>query len=211
VVCYLYEGGENGQYSNEACASSGECYAPSDFTFEYTSNFKAKLRWQKPEPFQGVSGYFIYRKDGEDGTYKRIKIVGANTTTYTDNSVSEEGHYYYQIKTYYQDLDCYSAPAAWINDPNQFYLHFYYSTDGVNEQAGNSISIFPNPTTSRFTVEGADMNHISVYNLVGQKVYEMECQGNSVDINLSNAETGIYMVRISTANGEVTKRITVIR
>jgi hypothetical protein len=108
-------------------------------------------------------------------------------------------------------MDCFSAPAAWIYDPNQFYLHVYYSTDGINEQADNSISIFPNPTTSLFTVEGQGLNHVTVYNLVGQKVYEMECRGESVDINLSDVETGIYMVRISTANGEVTKRITVIR
>jgi hypothetical protein len=39
----------------------------------------------------------------------------------------------------------------------------------------------------------------------------MECSGESVDINLNDVETGIYMVRISTDNGEVTKRITVIR
>lgn len=211
MVSYFYDGGENGQYSNESCATSGDCYAPTQFNFEYTSLHKPKMRWNKPNPSTGLSGYYVYRKDGEDGTYQEINLLGSNATTYTDNSLREEGHYYYKLVAYYQGLDCYSAPAAYKYDPNQFYLHVYYSTDGVNEHAENSISIFPNPTTSRFTVEGADMNHISVYNLVGQKVYEMECQGNSVDINLSNAETGIYMVRISTANGEVTKRITVIR
>ena len=212
-VGYFYNGGENGQYSNESCATSGACYAPTGFTFEYNVNndYKPKLMWQKPEPHDGLSGYYIFRKFGEDGTYERIKIATANATNYSDNSVSQEGHYYYQIYAYYQSMDCFSAPGAWINDPNQFYLHLYYSPTGVNEQAGSNISIYPNPTTSRFTVEGEAMNHISVYNLVGQKVYEMECQGNSVDINLSNAETGIYMVRVSTDNGEVTKRITVIR
>ena len=210
-VSYFYDGGENGQYSNESCATSGDCYAPRDFTFEYTNNNKIKLMWQKPEPSTGLSGNYIFRKYGEDGTYERIKITGANATSYTDNSLHEDGHYYYTICAYYQGLDCYSAPAAWIYDSNQFYLHVYYSADGVDEQAENGISIFPNPTTSRFTVEGEAMNHIAVYNLVGQKVYEMECQGESVDINLSNAETGIYMVRIFTDNGEVTKRITVIR
>ena len=46
---------------------------------------------------------------------------------------------------------------------------------------------------------------------MGQKVYEMNCQGESVDVNLSHVETGVYMVRISTVNGETTKRITIIR
>ena len=211
LVTYFYYGGENGQYSNESCATSGACYAPTDFTFEYTSAFKPKLKWQKPEPSEGLSGYFIYRRNGEDGEYVRIKMTSANSTSYTDNTLSENGHYYYKIYAYYQDMDCYSAPAAWIYDPNQFYLHVYYSTDGVDEQMENAVSVFPNPTTSRFTVEGQGLNHVTVYNLMGQKVYEMECRGGSADINLSDAEAGIYMVRVSTVNGEVTKRITVIR
>ena len=211
-VGYFYNGGENGQYSNESCATSGACYAPTNFAFEFVGDqYKPKLMWQKPEPHDGLSGYYIYRKSGEDGEYERIKLATPNTTNFTDNSLTVEGHYYYKIQAYYQSLDCFSAPAAYKYDENQFYLHVYYSTDGVNEQNEGNISIFPNPTTSRFTVEGEGLNHISVYNLVGQKVYEMECQGYSVDINLGNAETGIYMVRISTENGEVTKRISVIR
>ena len=54
------------------------------------------------------------------------------------------------------------------------------------------------------------MSHVTVFNTMGQKVYEMSTQAESVDIDL-NVETGIYMVRVATANGEVTKRITVIR
>ena len=211
-VSYFYDGGENGQYSNESCASAGTCYPPTNIDFEYVGDtYKVKLKWEKPEPHDGLSGYFLFRKYGEDGTYQRIKTMNANTTSYTDNTLSEEGHYYYKLYAYYQGLDCYSAPAAWKYDDNQFYLHVYFSTDAVNEQAENGISIYPNPTTSHFTVEGEGMNHVTVFNLVGQKVYEMECQGELVDINLGNAETGVYMVRISTANGEVTKRITVIR
>ena len=212
VVGYFFNGGENGQYSNESCATSGACYAPRNFTFEYVGDeYKIKLLWQRPDPSDGLSGYYIFRKFGEDGEYERVKIAGAGSTNYTDNSANQEGHYYYKIYAYYGTLDCMSAPAAWIYDHNQFYLHVPYSADGIEEQVSGSVSIFPNPTTSRFTVEGEGMNLISVYNLVGQKVYEMECRGESVDINLNNAEAGVYLVRVSTVNGEVTKRITVIR
>ena len=212
VVGYLYYGGENGQYSNESCASAGACYAPTNFDFEYTGNsYKIKLKWEKPEPSDGLSGYYLYRKFGEDSEYERIKLLSASATSYTDNSANQEGDYYYKLKAYYGELDCMSAPAYWIYDNNQFYLHAPYSSDGVDEMDSNGISVFPNPTTSRFTVEGQGLNHITVYNIMGQMVYEMECQGESVDINLSNVETGVYMVRVFTDNGDVTKRITVIR
>jgi hypothetical protein len=86
-----------------------------------------------------------------------------------------------------------------------------YSVDGVNEVDGKDVSVFPNPTTNRFTVEGEGLNHVSVYNTLGQMVYDMDCHGESVDITLDNVETGIYMVRVATAKGMVTKRITVIK
>ena len=209
-VGYMYDGGENGLYSNESCATSGVCYAATDLDFEYTNTYKIKLKWVRPNPSEGLSGYYVYRKYGEDGEYERVKLLGQGATSYTDNTTAEEGHYYYKLYAVYNDLDCISAPAYWINDHNQFYLHAYYSTDGVNELQNNEVAVFPNPTTSRFTIEAQGLNHVTVFNTMGQKVYEMSCQAESVDIDL-NVETGIYMVRVATANGEVTKRITVIR
>jgi hypothetical protein len=60
-------------------------------------------------------------------------------------------------------------------------------------------------------VEGQGLNHVTVFNTMGQKVFEMSCQGESVDINLNNVEAGVYVVRIATENGVVSKPITVIR
>jgi hypothetical protein len=212
VIGYLYDGGENGQYSNESCATSGACYPATNLDFEYTgSNFKIKLKWEKPEPSEGLSGYYLFRKFGEDGTYERVKSLSATATSYTDNSANQEGDYYYKLYAVYHSLgDCISAPAYWINDHNQFYLHAPYSYDGVNELEAGSVAIFPNPTTSSFTVEAEGLSHVTVYNLVGQKVYEQNCQDNKAVINM-NVETGVYMVRVATSQGEITKRITIIK
>ena len=209
-VGFMYYGGENGMYSNESCATSGVCYAPTDLDFEYTNNYKIKLKWVRPNPSEGLSGYYVYRKYGEDGEYERVKLLGQGATSYTDNTTAEDGHYYYKLYAVYNDIDCISAPAYWIYDHNQFYLHAYYSADGVNELDEAEVSLFPNPANNRFTIEAQGLNHVTVFNMMGQKVYEMDCQAESVDLDL-NVETGIYMVRVATANGEVTKRITIIR
>ena len=213
-IGFLGYGGENGQYSNESCATSGECYAPRNITYEYTgSNNKIKLLWEKPEPLSDMlSGYYLYRKT-DDTEYTRIKLIGANATSYTDNSATSDGTwYYYKLYACYNDLgDCMSAPANWIGDDNQFYLHVLYSVDAVEEMDGNSVAIYPNPSKDQFTIEGEGLNHVSVYNTVGQRVYDATCEGNSTIVNLNNAETGIYMVRILTENGSATKRVTIIR
>ena len=211
-VSYLYDGGENGQYSNESCANSGACYSPTNIDYEYTGNSnKIKLFWEKPEPAEGLSGYYLFRKT-DDTEYTRVKLLGASATSYTDNSANQDGTWYsYKLCAYYGDLDCTSAPANYKYDENQFFIRVYYSLDGVEELETGSVNIFPNPTTSRFTIEGKGLNHVTVYNAMGQMVYEMDCQGESVDVNMGHVGAGVYMVRVSTDNGDVTKRITIMK
>lgn len=212
-VGFLSYGGENDGYSNESCATSGECYAPSNLDYETTgSTYKIKLKWEKPNPLEGLSGYYLFRSTQPDGGYERIKLLGANATSYTDNTANQQGHYYYKLYAVYHDLDdCVSAPANWIYDDNQFYLHVYYSPTGIEETEADDVTVYPNPTTSNFTIEGEGLSHVTVYNTIGQVVYDSNCEGNSSVISLNNVETGVYMVRIATENGIATKRITVIK
>ena len=211
-IGFLSDGGENEGFSNESCATSGECYPPTNLDYETTgSTYKIKLKWEKPNPAEGLSGYYLFRATEEDGEYTRIKLLGANATSYTDNTANQQGHYYYKLYAAYTDLECESAPANWIWDHNQFFLHVYYSPTGVEELEASQVAVYPNPAASRFTIEGVGLNHVSVYNTLGQLVYEANCEGNMTEVNLGDVETGIYMVRVATQKGMVTKRITVIK
>ncbi len=68
--------------------------------------------------------------------------------------------------------------------------------------------LYPNPTTGQFTVEGANVARVEVYNLVGQKVHEAE--GKTVSIDATNWNKGIYLVNIIEEKGAmVTKKLVV--
>ena len=68
--------------------------------------------------------------------------------------------------------------------------------------------LYPNPTTGQFTVEGANVAKVEVYNLVGQKVHEAE--GKSVNIDAADWNKGIYLVNLIEENGAVvTKKLVV--
>lgn len=206
-VATLCDAGMSGT-SNIYCEPSGACNAPRNLDFEMTSNFKCKLMWDAPEHVEGLSGYSLFRKsDTED--YKRIKLMNANATSYTDNSVKEEGSYYYKLIAYYGNLDCYSAPAAYKFNPNQYFLHFYYSLTDTDEHQ-NEVSVYPVPTTGLLKIEAAQMDVVSVYNMLGQKVYEQKVAGNECMIDLKGCGMGMFMVKIGTANGFITKKISVI-
>ena len=82
-----------------------------------------------------------------------------------------------------------------------------YMVDDITELSAET-KLYPNPTEGNFTVEGANMAKVEVYNLVGQKVYEE--QGKEVTINASEWNKGIYMVSITDNNGAVeTKKLVV--
>ena len=77
----------------------------------------------------------------------------------------------------------------------------------VNELTAET-KLYPNPTTGQFTVEGANVAKVEVYNLVGQKVHEAE--GQVVNINAADWNKGIYLVNIIEENGAVvTKKLVV--
>ena len=68
--------------------------------------------------------------------------------------------------------------------------------------------LYPNPTNGQFTVEGANVAKVEVYNLVGQKIYAE--QGRVINIDASEWNKGIYLVSITNVNGIVeTKKLVI--
>lgn len=79
--------------------------------------------------------------------------------------------------------------------------------EAVQEVAG----VYPNPSNGTFTVELADNNGVSVevYNSGGQLVFSQPVNSNEVSVSLNNNAAGIYIVKINTTNGTITKKMVV--
>ena len=146
--------------------------------------------------------------EGEDGEYHRIKLMGSSATNYTDNSLIQEGDYYYRLYAYYRDLDCTSSPANRHYQPNVFELHVYYSPTGMDENAIQA-NIYPNPTSGLVTIECENMLSVSVYNTLGQCVLQQEVTGHQTTVGLQDRPEGLYLLRVKTESGIVSKRITI--
>lgn len=210
MVTGLCQGGET-EFSNETCASSGDCMAPSNLWYDYVGiNYKIKLMWDKPEPHDGLSGYYLYRKFGEDGTYERVKLLSASATSYQDNTANQQGDYYYRLYAYYSQNDCTSAPASIKYNPNLFYLHTYYSPTDVEETKTPSIVLYPNPADHTLKLDAAEMKNVVISNVLGQVVYQQECEANSLVINTSDMIEGLYLVTIRTSQGTVSRRVSIV-
>ena len=144
---------------------------------------------QKDE--EALTGYKVYR-DGQ-----LLETIDRRFQTYSfDNGFAVGEAVMYSVTAMYGEME--SEP-----------VNITFTYDGLAEsQAESPFVIYPNPTTGQFTVEGANVARVEVYNLVGQKVHEAE--GKSVSIDAAEWNKGIYLVNIIEENDAVvTKKLVV--
>ena len=210
-IAYLTDGGES-VYSNEACATAGEGCDPATNEWYYLqANKKPVITWDAPAINEGLTNYYIYRKVGEDGEFQRKKILAGSATEYEEKGALENGvWYYYRVVAYYKDIDCFSAPAK-AAEGNDYFVKILFTPAGVEEGAAAGFNLFPNPAKGSFTVEAENIQQVMVYNTIGQLVHSQVCEGNKAVVDLGNVETGIYMVKVLTANGETVQKVSVIK
>tara|TARA_R110002072_G_scaffold271987_1_gene432071 strand:+ start:57281 stop:58222 length:942 start_codon:yes stop_codon:yes gene_type:complete len=83
---------------------------------------------------------------------------------------------------------------------------------GLDETAGNIISIYPNPSNGNFEVKGVnEFTSIVVLNALGQTVTSIKNNTKSVvKFNMSERK-GVYFVKLSASNGNVITRKVIIK
>lgn len=78
--------------------------------------------------------------------------------------------------------------------------------DWISEN-NESVSVYPNPTTGNVNIAAPGLTHITVLNTLGQVIYDSDADGNMTTLDMNQYQTGIYMVRVATENGESVKLI----
>lgn len=77
------------------------------------------------------------------------------------------------------------------------------------DNKNNEFTIYPNPSRSKLniTLPKLDNNSkVEVYNILGSKVYGTTLGTLKTSINVSQWNSGVYLVRVSSDTGTVTKR-----
>lgn len=117
------------------------------------------------------------------------------------------GTYYYQVRAVYKDGEetCVSEPANSFRHPDQFYI--VVETLSMDENGIDGMIIYPNPAKDNLTIKAEAMKHITITNTLGQVVYDNEADSDNEVINMSQYDAGVYMLRITTENGSVVRKI----
>ena len=83
--------------------------------------------------------------------------------------------------------------------------------NGINEVAEGEVNVYPNPATTVINIDNAEGAQISVYDLSGRMVSNVNSASANQTIDASNLAKGMYIVRIVNDNNVITKKVNVVR
>ena len=90
-----------------------------------------------------------------------------------------------------------------------FFSYDPCSVDAVEEATmSSSVNVYPNPTNGMLNIAGQGTMHISVTNVLGQTLQEACSEGNAT-LDLSQYESGMYLIRIETESGIEVQKVSI--
>jgi hypothetical protein len=167
---------------------------------------------------RAFSHFNVYRSLDEGVTYSLLTDVawveGQVAYEFYDDVTIVPATYCYKVTAVWESATdyCESAPSPAMVLPMNDYVCFVV-TDVSDPNAEGVFSLYPNPANDRVNITSSQsMTDITVYNYVGQVVFRSDLgQANSTTLNTGNYDAGVYVVRINTENGVVTRRVTITR
>ena len=115
------------------------------------------------------------------------------------------GNYQYQVTALYADCE-----SAYAMVPDESVDYVDVTVTDVNDLS-SLTKLYPNPTTGNVMIEASGMTHITVVSTLGQILYDANISGDMYELNLSQYNAGLYLVRIATENGVSVKRVTLVK
>lgn len=103
----------------------------------------------------------------------------------------------------------YNVTAIWNGRETDFSNTIYLgpSVEVESISASHGMEVFPNPTKGLLNIQNTDIQHVVIYNITGQKVFEQTLNGDKVVINLTSLPKGIYMMNVTTKEGNETIKV----
>ena len=82
-----------------------------------------------------------------------------------------------------------------------------FGATGIDDHGAARVSVYPNPTKDVFNVEGEGIRRVDVFNAFGQEVLVEETTKEAFRIDLSDKAAGVYMLRVVTESGVMTRQL----
>jgi len=155
----------------------------------------------------GVSDLYVSFKDNEDNWTIAVNLgENINSSSYEYGaSVSYDGKHLFFCSKRNDDIN---YNAYWVDISVVEELNPFTEIEKVNQSIENCLQIYPNPATDKISLKFQKNQeyNIAIYNVLGEIVIEDKLNEISNEIDVSALLKGIYIVRISNSNFEMSKK-----
>ncbi|MBT3648198.1 MAG: PKD domain-containing protein [Flavobacteriales bacterium] len=143
----------------------------------------------------------LFRNDG--GTNYPYELANVLSITKSSAGTNPVGYYYFFYDWQVQEL-CVSARTGIAASTG--------ICTGVDELAGVSFELFPNPASSSVTIQMASevaADDVNLFDVSGQlvKSFGSKENTNQFELNVKDVSAGVYFVQIETKGGKSTKQL----
>ena len=102
-----------------------------------------------------------------------------------------------------QDIYPINSSATLTNLANTYGIQQLACQTGIHEVAvpENGFNMYPNPVEDMLTITG-DLQEVTIYNMVGQQVWNQQVNTNEVTIPTAQWNNGVYFVRVNGSSAQ---------
>ena len=90
------------------------------------------------------------------------------------------------------------------------FYEFIEDCSEVSEVKDIISAVYPNPTNGITKIEAKNLQTISIFNILGEMIFDAVVTGDSFEYDFSNHEAGVYFLKVETTSGVETKRVVLI-
>jgi hypothetical protein len=152
---------------------------PMHLKANYNDAGELLMEWQ---PAYAADSYNIYC----NGDLIASNVTETNYTISLDNEISGAMYYVTGVQGEVE-----SSPSNKV----------YYGNYGIEDITGNAMTVFPNPANDNVTVTAPELNSVTLYNALGQKVLRAVATNGICNLNLTGLQKGLYLIKAETSLG----------
>jgi len=175
--------------------------APELFRIVEYKNNKLIIRWVDAS-FNELKYVLLKSKDGSN--FERIEL-NKDVQIYEDADITEGSKYDYKL--FAEGRNGYTSDTVGVISYDNTITSVIESDILIDD----GVKVFPNPTLALINVESgySIIKSIQIINSLGQVVVKRAVNSNYLSQNLSEQESGLYLIKIELENKSLTKRIVI--
>ena len=161
-----------------------DCLAlPAQFSFNIT-NTAPEIRFTDVHEGVMATAWNAVEDAIAYNLYRDDELIAENltTTTYNDTEMALNARHCYAVASIFE---------KGVSDKSVEICANYFAGVGEND---NKVSVFPNPTSDKVTIECTGMTMIELYSTEGKLVQRIKVEGDTYQLN--GLESGTYTLRI---------------